>query len=635
MTTESPPLPLRSTANAPPPPKRSAAERTIPMFPPEMTAPMGPLNGSAEIPPPEDPQVVDPPEANGAPPAPRVAWTSLPATPPHPSAVAQGRELVLKSDPLTETEVLSYALRDVNARLHLIAALDAEHFLDKLHRPIWAALLKAHERGLNMTPAVLAVAARDAGQEIDTAYVVSLIDSTRPIPNEATLALLAASLEAGRICHAVGTGPLNAALEGLAKGTPLAEVVAHLRLASAMLESQRSAGADGLRIESVSTDWYSAPPPVTQWLLTDARGGSGEGVLARGKVGLLIGAGGAGKTQGVCQLALAVATGTRWLGAWEPSGPGRILLLLGEEDLDEGHRRLHRLAGATEVLTLERLSEGLRRSIPPANSIHIAALAGVDCTLLMRGKQGDPVETDYLRALRDRVARERYDLVIADPLSRFAGGEAETHNAWGTRFVGALESVAATGAAVLCAHHTAQWARRPGGQGGDETAAARGVTALTDGARWVARLDVEVLEHEDPAVAKRLVEIVSVKITKSNYGPKGPPILARRAPEYGGALVALTAEERALVERARAGVAKMTKREAVRSETTGAQQEADDVAARALRAEMPSTSHRDMTAALKARLRCGTPRADSALRRTRDGTDPTHAKTGVEDEQIY
>jgi hypothetical protein len=62
-------------------------------------------------------------------------------------------------------------------------------------------------------------------------------------------------------------------------------------------------------------------------------------VFPVGEVGQLIAEGGAGKTMALCQLAVAVATGTRWLGTFEATR-GRALLVLREEDAEEARRRL-------------------------------------------------------------------------------------------------------------------------------------------------------------------------------------------------------------------------------------------------------------------------------------------------------
>jgi RecA-family ATPase len=284
-----------------------------------------------------------------------------------------------------------------------------------------------------------------------------------------------------------------------------------------------------------------------------------------------------------------------------------VLLVLGEEDRDEVRRRLYRAVRAVDA-------------IPPAGAIDVAPLAGIDCGLLARGETGDPVETAYLAALRDHVVRERYSLVALDPLARFGGAEAETNNAWGTRFIGALESLASpSGATVLAAHHSPQWARRPGATNRDDAIVARGVTALGDGARWVAVLDVERLVFDAAEERERLGEIVSLSLAKSNYSRRVEPLVCRRDREHGGALVPIDDADRELVRAARAGSGKAAQREAATEDATRRRDAADDEAAHRLVAEHPGTSVRTLTALLRKQLACGGTRAHAAVVRVRRG----------------
>src|SRR5262249_25635901 len=94
------------------------------------------------------------------------------------------------------------------------------------------------------------------------------------------------------------------------------------------------------RVVHAEPEWYTKPPERRSWLLRDQR--TDSGVLPLGKVGMLAGAGGAGKTMALTQLAVAVATGTPWLGVLEVAAQGNVLLILGEEDAEEVRRRLYR-----------------------------------------------------------------------------------------------------------------------------------------------------------------------------------------------------------------------------------------------------------------------------------------------------
>src|SRR3990170_4689893 len=84
--------------------------------------------------------------------------------------------------------------------------------------------------------------------------------------------------------------------------------------------------ADSEWLESKALD---NKPKEILWLLRD--------VLPQGRVGILAGGGGAGKSWALCQLALSIATQKPWLGTYAISHPGRVLLALAEEDMDEIH----------------------------------------------------------------------------------------------------------------------------------------------------------------------------------------------------------------------------------------------------------------------------------------------------------
>jgi RecA-family ATPase len=274
------------------------------------------------------------------------------------------------------------------------------------------------------------------------------------------------------------------------------------------------------------------------------------GVLPLGKVGLLASAGGVGKTMALCQLAIAVAAGVPWLGnglerssGWHVpiASRGRVLLLLGEEDEEEAHRRLYNAASALGLDDAGRAQAAERVCVVP--------LAGEACALTARA-EGVTFETGDFAALRERLASaagpDGWRLVVVDPLARFADAEAEVDNAAATRFVQALEGLTKVngkgsdgaprpGPAVLVAHHTSKASRRDGDASGN---AVRGASALIDGARWCATLEaVNPTADEDPGF-----EGVRLALVKSNYSASAPALLLRRGPH--GRLSQMTEGER-------------------------------------------------------------------------------------------
>jgi RecA-family ATPase len=383
-------------------------------------------------------------------------------------------------------------------------------------------------------------------------------------------------------------------------------------------------------------DWFTEQPPRRLWLLRDSRTDAAAGVLPLGKVGQLVAEGGAGKTMALAQLALAVATGSRWLDTFEvaPEGVGRVLLALGEEDAEEVRRRFYNAARLANIK-------------PPAGSIVTLPLAGATCPMIERGADGNPIEAPFLLWLRAMLGREHdWRLVIIDPLSRFAGFDAEKDNAVATRFIQALETLvpASGGASVLSSHHTNKLSRGP--SGGVETSNARGSTALTDGARIVWTLGYEKLEHgddQDADVRARLNEIVELAHTKSNYAPKADPLKLRRSGDHGGALTTLdevdlqfvaaakdveskrkakvgakeSERDEVRAERDRKEAERRARREADQEEATRRRDADDDEAARALIASNAKASVRNLVPLLKRARACGSDRAHAALVRVR------------------
>lgn len=292
------------------------------------------------------------------------------------------------------------------------------------------------------------------------------------------------------------------------------------------------------RWQKLTFENLTNPPPPRRWLL--------QGILPLGKVGMLAAEGGAGKTMALCQLALSVATGKAWLGAWNVAreGVGKVLVVLGEEDAEEANRRMYYAARAMKLTDAEKEQA--------ADLIQTITLAGVPCAMLETDRsKNSQRDSDFAVWLLEKAKKaDGLTLVILDPLSRFAGIDSEKDNAAATRFVQAAEAVAvATRATVLVAHHTNQSAR--GEQKGEPGATvARGVTGLTDGMRWVAAMTVEKLPMEE-GVCKHLGRIATISVAKSNYAAIPEAFSVRYDGDNNGALLALDGQDRAFVDEAR------------------------------------------------------------------------------------
>lgn len=293
--------------------------------------------------------------------------------------------------------------------------------------------------------------------------------------------------------------------------------------------------------------WLSDKPPTRTYLLSLERDGKTRPVLPLGKVGMFAGAGGAGKSWAMTQLALAVATGHNWLG-FTVDSPGRVLLVLGEEEKDEAQRRLYRAAAAMN-LTAAECDDAARR-------IWVVPMAGrpVALTKELDGQDGkDLPVTELFREFEKRMAApgEPWRLIVLDPLSRFAGPDVEVDNAAATRFVQVLERLSQVEGTptVLVTHHTNKGSRQPNrdkeGNPTDASAAtgARGSSALTDGVRWQANLTAMPRLEGAPVLAE-------LAVVKNNYGPPTGPLTLCSNDDDHGALRGATQEQLATYEAA-------------------------------------------------------------------------------------
>jgi hypothetical protein len=287
-------------------------------------------------------------------------------------------------------------------------------------------------------------------------------------------------------------------------------------------------------IAPLSVESLSAEPPRRDYLLSAAA--TGKGVLVRGRVGLLAARGGTGKTLVLVQLAIAVATETAWFGStgWK-AAPGRVLLLLAEEDAPEVLRRFHhaaRMAGVT--------GNGLDLLVSNITSLPLCG-HGVALTAESDHVSGELPETPRANEVRQilraaRKERRPYSLVILDPLSRFAGADVEKDNSAATRFVQVVETFVSEdcgGPTVLLAHH---W-RKSGRSRVNETAdPIRGASAIVDGVRWAATL-------ESSSQVAGAPDLLKLRVVKTNYAPTPEPLTLCRPLDGHGCLRVAQREE--------------------------------------------------------------------------------------------
>ena len=306
------------------------------------------------------------------------------------------------------------------------------------------------------------------------------------------------------------------------------------------------------KVAQVPVSYLTERPPPERWLLKDLGQSLSDedGCLRMGKAGILAAPGGTGKSWALVALALAVATGREWLsaGGAEPvrgfpvATPGRVALLMGEEDAHEVQRRLFWTA---RLMGLSREDQD-----KAAGNLYVGALTGESLALL--DEDGEPSELasmlyKHLRKLPHSGGLTDWSAILIDPLSRFGNLQAETDNAHATRVSQVLEALTKLpgNPAVLIAHHE----RKGGGVGVD---AVRGAKGLTDGPRWIARLigldepnQVRSQQHVQRWRTPTGHRAARIRIPKSNYtGPLAAPIMVLDG-EFKGAVRLATADETA------------------------------------------------------------------------------------------
>ena len=332
----------------------------------------------------------------------------------------------------------------------------------------------------------------------------------------------------------------------------------------------------------LDADTYNVPPKRREYLLRDAR--TGKGAYVVGKVGMLLAEGGAGKTMALAQLALAVSTGTPWLGTFTVGTPGRVLLILGEEDHEEVQRRLY---GARKELGCPIPEDGAIVSLP---------LAGQPSAMVVPDKTADWKDGPFLTWLLAFIRETGpYALVIVDPLSRFSGAEAEVDNSAATRFIQALESLVCT---VICSHHTNKPQRGNGKE--VDASGSRGSSGLTDGSRWVATLANDEVKHEDSEVQSRLGSLVRFSVPKSNYTRKPDFFMLRRGDR--GTLLPVDDVDLDIVHSSRttATMDRTTKRNSVIDERRAARKAEEEAGRQAKRAVREAVKARTAASVIEA-----------------------------------
>jgi hypothetical protein len=244
------------------------------------------------------------------------------------------------------------------------------------------------------------------------------------------------------------------------------------------------------------------PAPPRQYLT------KGIAEIPKGIVALCSGPGGSSKSMLALGVALAIASGEPYLG-FNPVGRNRVLILSGEDDKDEIHRRAVRMfpaifpdSGGADFSTQDALDA--------LELLFVPDLTGQN--LKLSEKIEDIQETKVFESLM-LALKPLGDIgfIIIDTGSRFRGGN-ENAAEDAAFFISLCERIAKeTGATVLVITHSNK-------SGGGHQQSVRGSSALIDNARFVITLE---LDKDDST-------LINVRVVKNNYGASGNKATFRR-----------------------------------------------------------------------------------------------------------
>jgi RecA-family ATPase len=225
-----------------------------------------------------------------------------------------------------------------------------------------------------------------------------------------------------------------------------------------------------------------------------------------GTLGALIAPGGTGKSFLALELAMAVASPLADVAGFNPSRPGKVLYVNGEDPEDELADRVSWIGERIPPEADQMLVENLR--IVPAMG-----------SLLDFGKRPASEDERISQDLADLIENAKgCRLIIIDTLTRFHRMN-ENDNGQMSQLLANFEHVMArTGAALLFIHHTNKASAKDGDT--DNQAAARGADALMAHCRFAAYM-VKMTEDEagkydmDPANRGFYLRF---GVSKQNYG---------------------------------------------------------------------------------------------------------------------
>jgi len=256
------------------------------------------------------------------------------------------------------------------------------------------------------------------------------------------------------------------------------------------------------------------PPPDMPRLVNILENQIPRPFLRKGILGMVVGAGGVGKTHFLTQLGLCIATGIPFLETYPIEKPGHVFIGLGENAEEDIHRLFHKIFHRLFHAKQPLLKEAIELQTI-SQRISISSFTGIHAAFIHKGAP-TPLFYSLFNQLKEKEPEEGWSCIILDPISRFLGEEAETDNAAATQFISTLEKLTLElkgKPTVLFGHHM----NKSGISGvNTDQSAARGSSALTDGVRL--QINLERVKKEKPTDPDQIL-MKTVKTNFTHYPP--------------------------------------------------------------------------------------------------------------------
>lgn len=268
------------------------------------------------------------------------------------------------------------------------------------------------------------------------------------------------------------------------------------------IKSLRNRKHEPLTRVETSCETFFEDPPEIEYLF--------EGILPKGIVGGIVGAGGVSKTFFELTLCVSMATGQPVLKHFKPTNPIQVLGLFAEDPESILHRRVWSI-----IQNLFPDLESQTRELLIRN-FHLKSVMG-QIGPLMKLEGSNPVPSDHYFWLRETVEQHKCEVLILDPKSRFYGLD-ENSNDHNTAWVSCLEELVHDyGLTVIFSHHVSKQSG-----GALLQTSARGGSALVDACRWVANLKTMDEVTANKYEVDNHKAFIEFDVTKNNYAPNLP-----------------------------------------------------------------------------------------------------------------